>query len=123
MARSQLLAAPWEVTVDRQPQDGGYGQQSGCGRQQQSYGQQQSSYNPPQGYRQQNQYNSSSGGGGKGGGVNYGQDQCPMSGGGSGGSYGNQDQSGGGQQWLRERPAGLRGLWLGWRSWLQPQQW
>ena len=51
-----------------QPQSGGYGQQSGYGGQQPSYGQQQSSYNPPQGYGQQNQYNSSSGGGGGGGG-------------------------------------------------------
>lgn len=51
-----------------QPQSGGYGPQSGYGSQQQGYGQQPSSYNPPQGYGQQNQYNSSSGGGGGGGG-------------------------------------------------------
>ncbi|EHB14283.1 Tripartite motif-containing protein 72 [Heterocephalus glaber] len=76
-----------------QPQSGGYGQQSGYSGQQQNYGQQQSSYNPPQGYGQQNQYNSGSGGGG-GGGGSYGQDQSSMSGG--GGGYGSQDQSGAG---------------------------
>uniref|UniRef100_A0A5F4WGI4 Integrin subunit alpha X n=1 Tax=Callithrix jacchus TaxID=9483 RepID=A0A5F4WGI4_CALJA len=98
-----------------QPPSGGYGQQSGYGGQQQGYGQQQSSYNPPQGYGQQNQYNSSSssssGGGGGGGGGSYGQDQSSMSSGSGGGSggYGNQDQSGGGSGGYGQQDRGGRG--------------